>query len=564
MMLRSHGRLGRTGQPLRSGVLASVLALTIAGCGQGDSTDETAPPPQMRLMSESQYRNTIADVLGDDIQVVGRFETAADIDGLAALSASQMSISSRGYERYYGMAATISDQAIQDENWAQTFPCPVPADDAFDESCARSAITDIGERLLRRPLSAQEIDGWVEQSRTATDALGSFKQAMSIVVEGFLASPEFLFLIDQVEDEPKGEGARLTAMSKASRLSYFLWNSAPDAELLAVAADGSLHSDKVMKAQVDRMLASDKINDGAQAFFEDFLNLDGFETLNKDKLIYPAFNKQVAVDARAQVLKFLNYHLLDQNEAYSSIFTARDTFMSRPLGMIYRVPVAAKSGWEPYRFGEGDPRAGLLSHIGFTALHSHPGRSSATLRGIAVRELLLCQPVAPAPAAVNFTVVQDTENPDFKTARARLTQHRTDAACKSCHEFIDPIGLALENFDGAGKFRMSENGELIDASGELDAKPFANLTEMEAVLASHPAAPACLVEKLQKYATGRETSTSDLAWRRRLEKRFTRKGQNLRDLLKTIATSDEFFAVEAVQPEAAAQTVSLDQRGKDT
>src|SRR5690606_19721099 len=130
-------------------------------------------------------------------------------------------------------------------------------------------------------------------------------------------------------------------------------------------------------------------------------------------------------------------------------------------------------GWSPYVFpAEDNPkagdRAGLLTRVSFLALHSHPGRSSATLRGKAVRELILCQEVPTPPANVDFSVVQDTDNPQFKTARERVLAHQTDAACASCHRITDPIGLAMENFDGSGVFRAMENGVAIDASGVLD------------------------------------------------------------------------------------------------
>ncbi len=542
-------------------LLGSVALIILSGCGQSSKIgDGPLPPPQMKLISESQYRNTVSDLLGQDIKVVGRFEHAPEVEGMAALGATEVSISSRGYERYYAMATQIAAQATSDGNWDRIIDCSKDSSAQFDVECAKNAINNLGEKLLRRPLSNEEVQGWLSLAEASTQELGSFQDAMTLVVEGFLASPEFLFLIDHTETDEKGN-VRLTAHAKAHRLSYFLWNSVPDEELLAQAQSGALHDKKVLQEQVARMISSEKLEVGVEAFFEDFLDLDAFDTLNKDKLIYPAFNKQVAVDAKKQVQKFLTYHLLEKEAPYSSIFTAKETFMTRPLGMLYRVPVSSREQWEKYTFSESDPRAGLLSHVGFTALHSHPGRSSATLRGIAVRELLLCQPVAPAPAAVNFTVVQETDNPDFKTARARLTQHRTDDACRSCHEFIDPIGLALENFDGAGQFRIAENGEAIDASGVLDANEFSNLEEMQFSLAEHPATAPCLVEKMQKFAIGRKPGQIDRAWRIRLEKKFSKKKQNLRALLSDVALSEEFFAVAAPKTSTETQTVNLEEQG---
>ena len=540
-------------------VLGTVAYFTVPQMLQGgaSSADYEAPPPQMRRITETQYRNTIADVFSPDISVVGRFEPDVRIEGLAVVGSTSASISSSGYEQYYALAGRIADQVVSEGNWQDFMPCDSSDPAAFDEACTQAIVNRYGEKLFRRQMTGRDVDDWTAVTEAAHEELGNFHDAIGLAIEGMLSSPEFLFLVDSVEADKPGTLA-LTGHSKAARLSYFLWNSAPDETLLRAAEAGELDTKKGLAAQVDRMIASERIDQGVNAFFEDFMHLDGFETLEKDKLIYTAFNRAIADDAREQVLKFIDYHLLERDAPYTDIFTAKETFVTRPLGMIYQVPVRSVEGWEKMAFEADDPRGGLLSHIGFTALHSHPGRSSATLRGIAVRELLLCQSVAPAPAAVNFTVVQETDNPDFKTARARLTQHRTDDACKSCHEFIDPIGLAMEKFDGVGRLRMTENGEVIDVSGSIDGTDFAGVEGLGDVLSEHPATTSCLVEKMQKYATGRPARREDTAWVNRLNRRFEKTDHRIKPLLREIALSPEFFAVapEQAGPEADQEQAS--------
>ncbi len=560
-MMRGHFVLSALKMRVAASALLVSASAALVACGGGDKVEMETPPPQMRLISESQYRHSIADIFGDDTKVVGWFEEAPEVGGLAAIGASEMSVSSSGFERYYALASTISEQVVSEARWGRMMPCDWAEQGPYDATCAVEGLSSVAERLLRRPMSEEQRSRWLAEIEASSLALGSFTKAVGLAIEGMLASPEFLFVIDETEPNPKGEGVRLSGFAKAHRMSFFLWDTVPDEELLAAARDGSLHDKKVLKAQVERMLASDQLATGAEAFFEDFLDLNEFELLEKDKVIYPAFNKQASVDAREQMLKFLTLQLIEKQAAYPEIFTAKDTFISRPLGMLYQVPVASPDGWEPFEFAEDDPRAGLLSHAGFTALHSHPGRSSATLRGIAVRELLLCQTVEPAPAAVNFTVVQDTENPEFRTARERLTQHRTDDACKSCHEFIDPVGLALENFDGVGTFRDDENGAPIDTSGMLDGYLFETLPEMQESLAQHPGVGACLVEKVQKYALGRAPQGGEIAWRNRLEKNFVKKGQQFPSLLQAVVLSDEFFAVGDPQGDASTQKASVAAEG---
>jgi len=234
-----------------------------------------------------------------------------------------------------------------------------------------------------------------------------------------------------------------------------------------------------------------------------------------------------------------------QKADYRDLFTTRKTFLTRNLGVVYQVPVASEKDWEAHEFAADDPHAGILTQLSFTELHSHPGRSSSTLRGKAVREILLCQVVPSPPANVNFTVVQDTNNPNFRTARDRLTAHRTEATCAGCHKIMDPIGLGLENFDGAGQLRATENGAPIDASGEIDGIKFTDAASLGKAIHDNPATTACLTNSMYRYAVGRDFDPGEREFQTWLGKQFADKGYRVTDLMKTIATSDAFFAVRA-------------------
>jgi len=198
---------------------------------------------------------------------------------------------------------------------------------------------------------------------------------------------------------------------------------------------------------------------------------------------------------------------------------------------------------------------GLLTQVSFLAAHAHPGRSSVTLRGKALREKLLCQQVPRPPPNVDFSIV---ENPDstLRTARERLAAHRSNPICAGCHKITDPIGLALEHFDGAGQYRETEAGATIDTTGALDGKPFEDVPGLATVLRDNPLLPACLVKRVYSYGTGGPAAPADkpvLAW---LGERFAEDGYRLPDLLRTIATSQPFLvvndaAVAAAGPAAA-------------
>jgi len=536
---------------LLRGAAALALLGALAGCKPDEPANSGAQPVVQRL-SEQQYRQTIADIFGADIKVTGRFEPIVRREGLQAVGAVAATVTPSGFEQFDVMARGIAAQAFDDAHRARTVDCQPKAADAPDSACAAHVLARYGRLLFRRPLTDDEVKDRVAVADAATRSAGNFYAGLQFALATELEMPEFLFRIDRSVADPDHSGQRrLDGYAKASRLSFLLWNAAPDSELLDAAGHGDLDTRRGLTREVDRLLASPRLEEGVRAFFSDMLVFESFDTLAKDPLIYPKFSTAVAASAQEQTLKTVADLLVRQNADYRDLFVTRHTFMNRALGPVYYVPVASKEGWEPFDFPADDPRGGLLSQVSFTALYAHPGQSSPTLRGKAIRELLLCQKVPAPPANVDFTVVQDTSNPLYRTARARLTAHRTAPTCAGCHKIMDPIGLALENFDGAGGYRTTEAGTPIDASGDLNGRAFTTPIELGHALHDDPAATACLVGTLYKYAAGRAPVPGEAAWLKWLNDRFAADGYRLVDLLRTIATSDGFYAVS--QPASASR-----------
>jgi hypothetical protein len=270
------------------------------------------------------------------------------------------------------------------------------------------------------------------------------------------------------------------------------------------------------------------------------LRFDDLAVLAKDPGIYPSFGAETVADAREQTLRTLVDQLIIKKRDYRDLFTSRDTFLSPSLAVIYGV--AAPPGWTAYTSAPDSPRAGLLTQVSFLAAHAHPGRSSPTLRGKALRELLLCQTVPRPPPNVDFSLLEDA-NSRLKTARERLDLHRSNPVCAGCHKLTDPIGLAFENFDGAGQYRATERGAPIDPSGVLDGKSFDDLAGLSQNLRDHPQLSACLVKRVYGWATGGPTQPSDkpvLGW---LGEQFAADGYRLPDLMRTVALSSAFTTV---------------------
>jgi hypothetical protein len=274
-----------------------------------------------------------------------------------------------------------------------------------------------------------------------------------------------------------------------------------------------------------------------------------FDTVSKDPLIYPAFAGTVARDAREQALLTIVHQLVTENGDYRDLFTTRDTFISPELAPLYGLP-APSLGWTEYEFPADSLRSGFLTQIGFLSMYAHPGRSSPTKRGRALREALLCQKVPDPPPNVDFSLFEDPKTM-FKTARERLTAHRTNPVCAGCHKITDPIGLALENFDGAGEFRAAEKGATIDASGALDGSQFSDAVGLGKALHDHPALTSCLVSRFYAYALGGPAPAKDREMVNYFEKRFAASGYRVPQLLRTIALSGVFSDVDTPAPDGA-------------
>ena len=558
MTSKSQINLWRSGAWIA--VIGLTATLTLTACGKPEPKSVGAAPA-MRRMTDDQFRNSIADVFGADIAVGGKLEPLQRTDGLVSLGARNASVTPSGMERLIQTAQAIAAQVVDAQHRGTLVACGPDDPKTFDHACASRFFTRTGRGLYRRPLSDAELKGRVDAAQIATAMLGDFYGGLGYALAGMIVSPNFLYLIDTTEPDPATPDAlRLDGYAKATRLSYFLWDSAPDDVLLDAAGRGDLHSDAGLKRQVDRMLASVRLEQGLRGFFRDALVFESFETLEKDSIIYPLFNLPVADDAAEQLLRTLHNVLVVREEDYRNLFTTRHSYISNVLSPVYRVQAPDAEGWAPYEIPEGDPRVGIQSQLGFMALHSHPGKSSPTLRGKAVRELLLCQKIPDPPGDVDFSKFNDPTSP-LKTARERLALHTTQAACAGCHKLTDPIGLAMEKFDGAGQQRETEQGAAIDPSGDLDGVRFGDAAGFAKALSANPAVTSCVVNRLFSHGVGHMVTREDQPVLSFLQEAFAADGYKYPALLRKIATSKAFFAIAPRPAKVAANTPSSASRG---
>ena len=499
----------------------------------------------MRRLTEAQYRNTVADVFGPDILVAGRFEPIVrPVHEMIASGARDASLSPAGLEQFDAIGRGVAAQVFDDKHRAQFMPC-APADAARpDDACAGKVLAALGRYVFRRPLTASEAAGYVAMAGSATKLSGSFTKGLELALGAMLVSPRFLYVAETAAPDPaRPDVMVLDDYARAARLSFTLWNTTPNEALLTAAAQGRLRDPAQLAAVAKTMVESPRFEAGVRAFFADMLIFERFDELSKDPLIFPYFNSQVAQAMPEQMLRTVVDHLVTRNGDYRQLFLTNRTFMTRALGGLYQVPVRKTSGWEPYTFADNDDRAGLLGQAGFLAIYSQTGRSSPTLRGRAVRELLLCEPVPNPPGNVNFTAVQDVTNKAMPTARVRLTAHVHDESCSGCHKLTDPVGLGLERFDGIGKWRTLENGAPIDPAGQFDKLAFQGAMGLGKVVAESPDATLCVASRALEYARGLP-SDADGNLVEALDQDFRSNGFTIRSLFLKVATTPAAYEVK--------------------
>ena len=522
-----------------TGAVSLMAVLALAGCAKSDPEPESPGTKALTsLITAEQYRNSLSYIFGPGIDLKVEFSPVARAEGLLANSAAIAGISSAQLQEIQGVASSVASQVVDVANRNYLIPCKPEATDGPDDACATQFLSETGRLLFRRALTDEEVFMYVEQAGIAATELDDFYAGLEIALEAMVISPEVFFVVERSEPDPDNPGKyRLDGYSLASRLSFFLWNSAPDDQLLNDAESGALFTEEGIESAVDRMLSSPRLVEGMRAFFDDMFVFDEVKTLAKDATIYPDFTGVTAEDAREQTLRTVTDHLLNNEGDYRELFTTRSTVMSPALAIIYGVP--AQPGWAPYTFPEDSPRAGLLTQVSFLSLHAHPGRSSVTLRGMALREIFLCQTVPEPPPGIDFSVVSAVDA-HYPTQRLRVKAHLETPSCAGCHRITDPIGLSLEQFDGAGGFRTTENGAVIDVSGGLDGFEFDGAVGLGEALHDNPELPRCLVQRVYSYGTGGPPSIEAREVLDYFNQGFAEQGYRLPELLRSVALSKAF------------------------
>lgn len=523
---------------VRSGALSLAL---LVGCGEAAPTLDEAPPPTLRRLTDAQYRRALEDLFGTGLFLPDQLEPDVRILGLNAVGASVTPISSRGIERYEETSYAVAEQAVLEDRRGRFMPCTPTG--AGDVACAREALAQLGLRVWRRPLSEAELDALVGLHSQAVETLGDFWQGLVFGIAALLQDPAFLMRPELGEVGADGV-RRYTGYEMASRLSFLFWDAPPDAELLEAARTGALDTEEGVEAQAQRLWSSPRARDGVRAWASDLLHLAELDDLHKDPAVFQHMSDQVGPSAREETLRGVEHLIFDADADFRELLTTRHTFVDRTLAAIYDVQAPAREGFGEVELPEEQPRVGLLGQVSFLALQAHATSSSPTLRGLFVRDALLCQPLPDPPAGVDTSIPE--QSAAFPTLRDRVQSHLTEPGCASCHELTDRIGLALEPFDGLGVHRSFDGGAPIDASGVLDGVPFDDAVGLAQALHDHPSLAGCLVKQVTRYGLGRKEAESErevMAW---LTERYVSGAHRMQPLWLDLVVSPAFRQVGEV------------------
>ena len=391
---------------------------------------------------------------------------------------------------------------------SRIFSCQ-PTKPADEADCAATIISSLARRAYRRPVSYQDVEmplSFYERGR----ATGGFEDGIELALRALLASPEFLFRIERDPDnKPPGTTYRISDIELASRLSFFLWSSLPDDELLEAASANQLRDPNILRTQVGRMLSDPRAETLTTNFASQWLHLRNLDAVRPDSRLFPDFDDNLRRGFR-QETQLLFQSIVDEDRSVTDLLTADYTFVNERVAKHYGFPGIYGDHFRRIALPQGSPRAGLLGHGSILTVTSYATRTSPVLRGKWILENLLGTPPPPPPPNVP-PLDESRSTTQVVSMRDRMEAHRRNPACAVCHRIMDPAGLSMEKFDAIGRWRYAEGGAAIDSSGSLPGgEDFDGMVGLRQALLDRPDVfVRTMTEKLLVYALGRGLEHSD-------------------------------------------------------
>lgn len=518
-----------------------------ASSGSGGSVSGIAQPPPLVIgttilhrLTRTEYANTVRDLLGATVDVATLPEDGGD-HGFTKDSASQTTAANT-ITAYDEAAGQIVDSVFADAALKAKL---VKCDLSMGTACIKSTLQSFLPNAWRRAVQTAEVDRLMTLAATEATAGGSPEEQLKLALHAALTSSKFVYLLETDPNPADTTPKPITDYELASRLSYFIWNSMPDAALFSLASQGKLQSEATIAQQVTRMLQDPKGAAMASGFAAEWLQLASVVPAQPDSTMFPMVTDALKQSMVQQSTTFFQY-VLNTGAPISDLVASDYTFVDAGLAKLYGLPVPTASGFSKVSLAGTTRIGGVLGQASLLMQYASQVRPSAVKRGAWVLNNLLCAPTPSPPADVVNANAANEMDPAFQakaamqTARERLQEHRSMAQCAVCHNRIDPLGLGLENYDAVGQYRTVDTiagNKPIDASGQLVANDpttsFPDPRGMTQILAKDNRVAGCLAQLLLTFALTRPPGDGEVAY---TANRLSGNGDTLANVIAAVAT----------------------------
>lgn len=504
------------------------------------------PVMPLRRLTRNEYDNVLLDLLADrgpSGRISPGFYLPGEPAGASGFSTPGL-MSEVDHAAFREAAEAAATRALE------KLPKILPTCPARDDACIDAFLREFGARAFRRPLDARELETLRGFDRTTlVKELGySFEERVRALIATMLQMPSFLYRWELGPSNPirERELVRLNDWEMASRLSFFLWSSMPDAQLFAAAAAGKLSTEAEVEEHARRMVKDPKFDRSVIVFFREWLELTQVETVKKDIKTYPDANFPWRYAPRAMGVEldtFVDKIVAEGDGKFSTLMTAPWSYVNKHLAPQYGLGLGMTITDTAFERVEFDPmqRPGLLTRLAFLSANANAYEADPVKRGKVIREKMLCQHLAAPPADIPPLPPPRPE----ATIRERHDEHATVPACRACHQLMDPLGYAFSNFDAVGTYHATEKDAPIDASGTIvnidgGNRAFKNVKEMVEILASSREVQRCFATQWMRFALRREVVPLEEAALAGMSDRFAADGGDIRELLVSVAASRSF------------------------
>lgn len=523
--------------------LIAVTAAIERELAQFDCTSEKHPGRvTIQRLNRAEYNNTIRDLVGLDLKLADDFPSDDVGNGFDNIG-DVLSIPPILLEKYLDAAATVADRIYEDtDTRRRVFPHEPESDEQRVET-AQQNVNEFAERAFRRPLTEAEQGRLFEVMHFAWQRDSSEAEIFKTVIAAVLSNPNFIFRVEREADAATEEGIReLDGYELASRLSYFLWSSMPDARLFELAASGELQKREVLEAEAKRMLADAKSIALVENFAGQWLQLRDVSRLMPDPGTFPEFDGELRTAMRRETELFFT-RMIQEDRSVLEFLDADFTYVNERLARHYGIPDIHGGEFRKVALAAG--RRGVLTHASILTLTSNPTRTSPVKRGKWILDNFLAEPPPPPPA--NVPVLEEGAE-TLGTLREQMEQHRSNESCAACHRTMDALGFGLEKFDAIGAWREKDGRFDIDATGQLPGgKTFDGATDLMTILVDEKKLEFCncLASKLLTYSLGRGLGSYDRCTVKNCVTIMQENEYRFSSLVTAIVTSDPFTMREA-------------------